>query len=46
LTDELRLDRERARGCAMALTLAWAFDDDEVEPRHVEVARWLREAGR
>ena len=30
----------------MVQTLAWAFDGDEVEPGHVEVARWLWEAGR
>ncbi len=46
LTAELRLDRDRARGWAMVQTLAWAFDGDEVEPGHVEVARWLWEAGR
>ena len=44
LTGELHLDRERARGWAMAQTIAWAFDDDEAEPMHVEVARWLWEA--
>lgn len=44
LTDELDLDRERARAWALAQTIAWAFDGDEAEPRHVEVARWLWEA--
>jgi streptomycin 6-kinase len=44
LTDELQLDRERARGWALAQTLAWAFDDDRVSSTHVEVARWLWEA--
>jgi streptomycin 6-kinase len=44
LTDELHLNRERARGWALAQTVAWAFDGDEVEPVHVEVARWLWEA--
>ena len=46
LTTELRLDRERARGWALAQTIAWAFDGDEAEPAHVEIARWLWEAGR
>ncbi len=44
LTDELHLDRERARGWALAQTIAWAFDGDEVDPTNVEVARWLWEA--
>lgn len=44
LTDELDLDRERARRWALAQTIAWAFDGDEAEPGHVEVARWLWEA--
>ena len=44
LTGELHLDRERARGWALAQTIAWAFDDDDDEPGHVEVARWLWEA--
>ncbi len=46
LTAELHLDRERARGWALAQTIAWAFDDDGADPAHVEVARWLWEAGR
>jgi streptomycin 6-kinase len=46
LTGELHLDRERARRWALAHTLAWAFDDGDVEPGHVEVARWLSEARR
>jgi streptomycin 6-kinase len=41
LTDELGLDRERARGWALGQTLAWAWENDEVLPRHVETARWL-----
>ena len=41
LTSELGLDRERARGWAIAQTLAWAFENDRVLPRHVETARWL-----
>ena len=44
LTDELHLDRERARGWAIAQTIAWAFDDREADPSLVEVARWLWEA--
>jgi streptomycin 6-kinase len=44
LTRELALERERARGWALAQTLAWAVDNDEGEfdQRHVETARWLR----
>ena len=40
------VDRERARGWALAQTIAWAFDGDEADPAHVEIARWLWEAGR
>jgi streptomycin 6-kinase len=41
LTAELGLERDRARGWALAHTVAWAFDADEVFPDHVETARWL-----
>ena len=41
LCRELHLDRERARGWALAQTIAWATDDDGAEEEHVEVARWL-----
>ena len=44
LTSELGLDRERARGWALAQTLAWAWTDDVPHPHHVEVARWLLQA--
>jgi streptomycin 6-kinase len=44
LSDELGLDRERARGWALAQTIAWAIDDEGAEEGHVEVARWLIEA--
>lgn len=44
LTSDLGLDRERARGWALAQTLAWAVDADEFDPLHVEVTRWLRDA--
>ncbi len=37
----LDLDRERARLWTLGQTLAWAFDDGSVEPRHLETARWL-----
>jgi streptomycin 6-kinase len=40
LTAELGLDRERARGWAVAQTVAWGVD----VPEHLEVARWLLEA--
>jgi streptomycin 6-kinase len=39
LSAELGLDRERARGWAIAQTVAWA-----ALPRHVEAARWLSQA--
>ena len=42
LTSELALDRERARGWALGQTIAWGIGHKE----HVEVARWLVEAGR
>ena len=42
LSAELGLDRERARGWAFAQTLAWGIGHEN----HVEVARWLVEAGR
>ena len=32
---------DQARGWALGQTLAWAFEGDEVLPRHVETARWL-----
>jgi streptomycin 6-kinase len=41
LTSDLGLDRERARRWALAQTLAWAFDGDEVDLDAVETARWL-----
>lgn len=41
LTSEIGLDRERARLWSFAQTLAWAFEDTSVLPRHVETARWL-----
>jgi streptomycin 6-kinase len=44
LTAELGLERDRARGWALAQTLAWAFDAGEVFPDHVETARWLLQA--
>jgi len=44
LASELGLDRERARGWALAQTLAWATDsdDDGFDQSLVETARWLR----
>jgi streptomycin 6-kinase len=44
LTTELGLECERARGWALAQTLAWAWENDEVLPLHVETARWLASA--
>jgi streptomycin 6-kinase len=42
LSGELSLDRERARGWAIAQTIAWSFDS--VYREHAETARWLLEA--
>lgn len=44
LTRALHLDRDRAREWALAHTLAWAFEGDEVLPLHLETAGWLAEA--
>jgi streptomycin 6-kinase len=44
LTTELGLERERARGWALAQTLAWAWEDDHVLFAHVQTARWLATA--
>ncbi|MGH2675081.1 MAG: aminoglycoside phosphotransferase family protein [Actinomycetota bacterium] len=41
LTSGLSLDADRARGWALVQTLAWALDDDGVDPGQVETARWL-----
>jgi streptomycin 6-kinase len=43
LTEALDLDRERACLWCLAQTVAWSFGSDHFE-RHVETARWLREA--
>jgi streptomycin 6-kinase len=43
LTSDLGLDRERARGWAIAQTVAWAVDSD-FHALHAETARWLLEA--
>jgi streptomycin 6-kinase len=37
---ELGLDRDRARGWALAQTVAWSFDSDYLT-QHIETARWL-----
>jgi streptomycin 6-kinase len=44
LTAELDLDRDRARAWALGQTLAWAWENDEPLPGHVETARWLLQA--
>ena len=44
LSYELGLNRERARGWALGQTIAWAFDNDHIQPHHLETARWLFEA--
>jgi streptomycin 6-kinase len=41
LTADLDLDRDRARGWALAQTIAWSFDGEQVFPDLVETARWL-----
>ena len=43
LSAELGLDRERARGWAIAQTIAWSFDSEYL-PEHGETARWLLDA--
>ena len=42
LTDDLGLDRERARGWTIGQTMAWAFDS-EYDPTHLETVGWLLE---
>jgi streptomycin 6-kinase len=42
VTSELDLDRERARGWAIAQTVAWT-DDSSFQSHHVETATWLLE---
>ncbi len=44
VSGELGLDRNRVRLWSMAHTLSWAFDDEPL-PGHIEVARWLLDAG-
>jgi len=45
LCAELALDRGRARGWAVAQTVAWAAGADiEIRTRHQQVARWLLDA--
>lgn len=39
--EALGLDRERARGWAVAQTVAWAWHEDRLLPRHAETATWL-----
>ncbi len=46
LVGDLGLDAERARGWALAQTLAWAFVGDRVLEGHVAMARWLLERPR
>lgn len=45
LTAELGLDRERARGWAVAHAVVRSFLGDPVKPHCLEVARWLLGAG-
>jgi streptomycin 6-kinase len=41
LSSLVGVDVERARGWALAQTLAWSFRGNEVIPGHLDVARWL-----
>lgn len=41
LSDALGVDRERARGWAVAQTMAWVFDGLEPIEGHLDVVRWL-----
>jgi len=41
LTNDLGLNRERARLWSLAQTLAWAFEGNLASGEHVETARWL-----
>ena len=43
LSAELGLERDRARGWAVAQTVAWSFDSDYL-PQHIETARWILDA--
>ena len=45
LTDELDLDRERARLWTVGQTVAWGFEGGRVLNAHIDVARWLLESG-
>jgi len=42
LTNDLGLDRERARGWTIGQTMAWAFDSD-YDSTHLDTVRWLLE---
>jgi streptomycin 6-kinase len=44
LSDALGVDRERARGWAVAQTMAWAFDGLAPIEGHLDVVRWLLSA--
>lgn len=46
LTDQLSLDRERARLWALGQTVAWCSDSGSYRERHIETATWLLQAGR
>jgi streptomycin 6-kinase len=41
LTDELGVERERARLWTFAQTLAWSMEDGRALPRHLDTVRWL-----
>jgi streptomycin 6-kinase len=45
MTDELGLDRDRARGWVIGQTLAWAFVNDRVSSPHLDVVQWLLASG-
>jgi streptomycin 6-kinase len=43
MSDDLGIDRERARRWSITQTIAWGFDDDGADPWHIAVATWLAE---
>jgi streptomycin 6-kinase len=44
LSADLGLDRDRARGWTIGQTLAWAYEDGEWHPDHLDAVRWLLQA--
>ncbi|NND83561.1 MAG: aminoglycoside phosphotransferase, partial [Acidimicrobiia bacterium] len=44
LTDELGLDRDRARRWWFGQTIAWSIEGTEALAQHLDVATWLLDA--